>query len=171
MEESNINVNKPFLKEDLYKILEEHDYSKPASKSLKEFNNWAFGISLGICYFLIVYIDDAKFIIMIKIAYLFVLIFSFLNCMFAGICRYLIFEREINMGIREAVFNKHLLIGKQENKTKEEIKNKGNLIIIDWMKEYNKLKRNTNLINISNIICLKTILFLAEFIILIKIVR
>ena len=87
--------------------IEEFDYGDKAEKSLKDFNNWIFGISIGITALIItqlkeVIVED----LCIHVAYKIILGISMMNSLFVGFTKYLIMVRETKLGIYDGTIKK-----------------------------------------------------------------
>ncbi len=148
-------------------IFEEFQYSDKAEKSLKEFSNWILSISIGIGALLVTQIKefDLPKYDFNKIIYLTILICSMLNILVTGYNKYMILKRDTIMSIKYGSLKKLMILSKINNKRPEEIKEEWNKIFAEWANEFNKIKRIGQILNISVVTILITILFIGVFII------
>ncbi len=147
-------------------IFEEFQYSDKAEKSLKEFSNWIFGISIGICALLVFQMkgfDLSKYCFS-KLIYLIIVIYSMLNILLTGYNKHLILKRDTIMSIKYGSLKKLVIFSKINDKKPEEIKEEWNIIFAEWTTEFNKIKTIGQILNVSIITTLIAILFAGVFI-------
>ncbi len=150
-------------------IFDEFQYSNKAEKSLKEFSNWIFGISIGICALLVFQMkgfDLTKFCFS-KLIYLVITIFSMLNVLLTGYNKYLILKRDTSMSILYGALKKLVIFSKRNDKKTEEIKEEWDRIFNDWAKEFNEIKKIGKILNWTIITTLISILSAGVFIMII----
>lgn len=117
--------------------IEEFDYGDKAEKSLKEFNNWIFGISIGITALILTQLKDVIIeVLWIHLAYKIILGFSMMNSFFVGFTKYLIMVRETKLGIYDGTIKKLKL----EVRDIREVSEKRNL-------EFNKITYHGKLLD------------------------
>ncbi len=147
-------------------IFEKFQYSDKAEKSLKEFSNWIFGISIGICTLLIFQMkgfDLSKYCFS-KLIYLLIVIYSMLNILLTGFNKYLILKRDTIMSIKYGSLKKLVIFSKIHDKKLEEIQEEWNKIFTEWVEEFNKIKIIGHILNVSIITTLIAILFAGIFV-------
>lgn len=150
---------------DYYKILDQINYAEKAEKSLKEFSNWIFGISIGVSSLLIFQIkgfDLTKYYYASSI-YKGIVIYSMITIFFAGFIKYLILNRENKLSILYGVLLKLIVL--KANKTTEELKIEWDKTFSEWAEEHNKLKLMSQGLNISIVLTLLLVFLSAIFII------
>lgn len=145
--------------DDFDTIFEKFHFAQKAETSIKEFSNWLFGISIGICAVMISMIDrlcitQTNFIMLL---FIIVLILSMINVFITGITKYLIFRRETRMMTSYGVLKKMAFFHQnQEGSTLDRAKFDQHFN--DWSTEYNKLTSISIFFNISIILNFLTIL-------------
>ena len=147
-------------------IFEEVQYSDKAEKSLKEFSNWIFGISIGICALLVFQMkgfDLSKYCFS-KLIYLIIVIYSMLNILLTGYNKYLILKRDTIMSIKYGSLKKLVIFSKINNQKQEEIKEEWSKIFTEWSVEFNKIKTIGQILNVSIFTTMIALLFSGLFI-------
>ena len=143
----------------LDEIFNQIQFSDKAEKSLEDFSNWIFGISIGICAILIFQIKDfnlSKYCFN-KIFYISIVIFSMINSLLVGYNKYLILKRATMMGVQYGVLRKLAFFSKIKEKKPDEIAKEAELIFSKWSSEYNIIKKIGRIHNITLITTLITL--------------
>jgi hypothetical protein len=85
----------------ILQFLEKSLFNYRSEKSLKELNNWFLGISLGVFSLLVVQANSFNLEknSYTEVFFLIVMGYAMLNILFAGILKYLIFQRELKINI------------------------------------------------------------------------
>ena len=156
--------------EDFNKIIDSVRFSDLAEKSIKEFSNWLFGISIGICSLLIVGLNnsDIQYSCQDKWINLIVIFISFINCFLIGFCKYKIHQRDIRISVIQGALNKKATLAKIENKTASDFKPDFQEDFNKWVEECNKIVKIGNLLNWCIYIGCFTLIITASFIIYLK---
>ena len=139
-------------------FFEQFRYSDQADKSIKNFANWIFGISIGFSTILIFQMKDfelSKYCFSKEI-YLILIFFSMLNLLFSSYLKYLIHNRDVNMSIKYGSLKKLVSITKlktfntiiSEN-IKDDFKKKLDVLLGEWFVEVGKIKKIGTLLEIS----------------------
>jgi len=138
-------------------IFEQFQFTQKAEASIKEFSNWLFGISIGICALVISIIDGLHILKtdLIMLLVIIVLILSMINVFFTGIIKFLIFRRETRMMTSYGVLKK-MAFFHQEGSTLDRAEFDQHFH--DWSNEYNKITSTSRFFNISIILNFLTIL-------------
>jgi len=147
--------------------LETITFAEKAEKSLKEFNNWIFGISIGIYSILIFKFNDIDFskYECAQTAYKIIIIYSMITVFCTGLSKYHIMMRENKLSIRFGVLLKLLIL---KNKTPEiEFESKWNREFKKWADEHNKIVLMSKFLNLSIIMTSILIIAVAIFLIII----
>lgn len=147
-------------------IFEEIQYSGKAEKSLKEFSNWIFGISIGITALLIFQMkgfDLSKFCYS-KLIYLIIVGYSMLNILLTGFNKYLILRRDTIMSIKYGNLKKLVVFSKINDKKQDEIKEDWSKVFNEWTTEFNKIKTIGQILNLTIITTSISILLSGVFI-------
>jgi hypothetical protein len=157
--------------EDFNKIIEQFRFADLAEKSIKEFSNWLFGISIGICSLLIVDLSssDIQTSCIDKKLYFIAIIISLINCLYVGYCKYRIFQRDIKISTIQGALNKKLTFGKINNQKASDLKPEFEKEFSEWVKEYNEITEIGKLMNWSIYLILITLITSAAFILYVKI--
>ena len=155
--------------EDFDTLFEKFQIAEKAEKSIKEFSNWLFGISIGLCALLVSLTDRLSSSIMsyIKPLFVIILVLSMTNVFITGITKYLIFRRETRMMISFGALKKIALfvqIQKSQFDRTEWDKH-----FADWATEYNKLTSINKFLNASIIMNMVTTIIIGTSVILIVI--
>jgi hypothetical protein len=150
---------------DIYQnALNQINFAEKTEKSLKEFSNWIFGISIGVCSLLIFQIKQFDFTTYqyAKLIYKGIIIYSMFTVFFAGLSKYLILNRETTKGIHYGVLLKLLIL--KEKKSKEEFQKEWSKTYNKWTEEHNKLKLMSQGLNISIVLTMILVFTTALFI-------
>lgn len=144
--------------------LNQINFAEKSEKSLKEFSNWIFGISIAICSLLIFQVKQFDFTSYhyAKMIYKGIIIYSMLTVFFAGLSKYLILNRETTKGIYYGVLLKLLIL--KEKKSKEEFEKEWSLTYEKWVTEFNKLHLMSQGLNISIILTMILVFITSIFI-------
>ena len=101
----------------------EYGYADKAEKSLKELNNWIFGISIGFTALIITQLKEVIIeSLWIHVTYKIILGISMLNTLFVGFTKYLIMIRETKLGIYEGTIHKLKLEKRDIHEVSEKLK-------------------------------------------------
>lgn len=165
-------------------IFEQLKYSDKAENSLKEFNNWILGISIGIFVMLIFQIkgyDIAKNNC-IKFTYVILVIVSMINTFLVGYNKYKILKRDTILEIKYGTMKKISIYSKikyEKSNTEsnpERIKEREieidkdkvemSKVFSEWASEFNKIKRIGEFFNITIITTLITVVTSGIFILI-----
>jgi len=143
--------------EDFDTVFEKFQIAEKTEASIKEFSNWLFGISIGLCALMISLTDRLSIssVIFIKPLFISILILSMINVFITGITKYLIFRRETRMMISRGVLKKIALFHQIQ---KESTFNRAewDKHFTDWSTEYNRLSSINKFFNTSIIMSLAT---------------
>jgi hypothetical protein len=143
--------------------LNQINFAEKSEKSLKEFSNWIFGLSIGVCSLLIFQIKDFDFTYdCAKFIYKAIVIFSMITVLSAGLSKYLILNRENKKGIYYGVLLKLLIL--KDKKTDKDFETEWSKTYKEWIEEHNKLELMAKGLNISIVLTLILIFISAIFI-------
>lgn len=132
-------------------------YADKAEKSLKEFNNWILGISIGITALIITQLKELTVeVLWIHVAYKITLGISMANSLFVGFTKYLIMVRETKLGIYEGTIQK----------LKSETKDTGDELV-QLNIEFNKIIFHGKLLNYTLVTTIIVVLTTGVFILVI----
>lgn len=160
-------------------VFEQIKYSDKAENSLKEFNNWILGISIGIFVMLIFQIkeyDIAKNNFL-KIIHIILVILSIINTFLVGYNKYKILKRDTILDIKYGLMKKISInsnIKYQKTEKKEDIerdlekdKEEMSKIFNDWVFEFNKIKIIGDIFKVTIITTLITVVTSGIFVLMI----
>ena len=153
--------------EDFETIFAKFQISDNTEKSIKEFSNWLFGISIGLCALMVSLTDRLSIssISFIKPMFVIILVLSMVNVFVTGITKFLIFRRETRMMISIGALKKIALfvqIQKSQFNRTEWYKH-----FTDWANEYNKLTSINKFFNTSIIMNMITTIIIGTSVVLI----
>ncbi len=132
------------------KVLNEIEYADRAEKSLKEFNNWILGISIGISALIITQYKDFNIDnCFVLITYKIILTLSMLNTLLVGTSKYLIYVRDTRLSIYYGKMKKLIILAQTRNTPIEEVKEEFNKLYEERIVEFNKIEAHGRLLNIS----------------------
>ncbi len=153
-------------------IFEKYQYAEKAERSIKEYNNWILGVSIGICAILLfkVYEFNITRIIYGKYFYILIVLLSLINTLISGFCKYKFYLRDIGMNIHYGELKKLLIFSEINGKKKEETQEEWNTIFSKWINEFNKIRYISRLINISSALAFISIITTGIYIVLLIIV-
>jgi len=143
--------------EDFDTVFEKFQIAEKTEASIKEFSNWLFGISIGLCALMISLTDRLSIssVNFIKPLFVSILVLSMINVLITGITKYLIFRRETRMMISRGVLKKIALFH-QIQKESPFNRTEWDKHFTNWSTEYNKLSSITKFFNTSIIMNLAT---------------
>jgi hypothetical protein len=138
----------------MYKIFEtimtDIQYADKAEKSLKEFNNWILGVSIGICALIITQLKTAgSGSCIMQIIFKSILTVAMLNVLFVGINKYLLYVRDTKMNIAYGKMKKIFVFAEIRQTPKDDVKANFESIYSDWTNEFNKIETHGKLLNVS----------------------
>tara|TARA_B100000809_G_C15103786_1_gene517938 strand:+ start:1424 stop:1891 length:468 start_codon:yes stop_codon:yes gene_type:complete len=151
---------------DYNKSLELVLFSEKAEKTLKEMNNWMFGISLGICSLILFKFNDfdmykyCETLLVYKILVFYSLLTLFVN----GFSKYVILGRESKLNIAYGMLSK-LLILYRKDESSEEFKNEWDSVMRGWVLEHSRLNYMASLVKLSTVLNMVLVLGIASFIV------
>jgi len=136
--------------DDFDTLFEQFQFAQKAEASIKEFSNWLFGISIGLCALMISVIDRLcvpKTGLIIAL-FIIVLVLSMINVFLTGFTKFLIFRRETRMMTSYGILKKMAFFHRiQQGSTLDQ--EKFEQYFKDWSTEHNKLSSITRFFNIS----------------------
>ncbi|MBN2395776.1 MAG: hypothetical protein JXC36_04850 [Candidatus Atribacteria bacterium] len=155
--------------EDFETVFAKFQISEKTERSIKEFSNWLFGISIGLCALMVSLTDRLSIssISFIKPMFVIILVLSMVNVFVTGITKFLIFRRETRMMISVGALKKIALFVQiqksQFNKTEWDKH------FADWATEYNKLTSINKFFNTSIIMNIVTTIIIGTSVVLVVI--
>jgi len=155
---------------DVDKKFQDFEFSTKADKPISEFSNWIFGISAGMCALLIFQMKDFDIekYTFLKMIYILLVIWSMINLMLTGYSKYLVFKRDIDMGVKYGTFKKSVVLLESYKETPNYDIEKINVMRIfnEYLVEYNKIRKVGKYLNISILTSVITVLLTGVFILL-----
>ena len=144
--------------------LNQINFAEKSEKSLKDFSNWIFGLSIGVCSLLIFQVKGFDFATYAcaKLIFKGIVIYSMVTVFFAGLSKYLILNRENKKGIFYGILLKLLTL--KDKKSKEEFEKEWRKTYKDWIEEHNKLVLMSQGLNLSIVLTLILVFITAIFI-------
>ena len=148
---------------------QDFEFSVKADKPISDFSNWIFGISVGMCALLIFQMQNLEVdkYCFTKLIYILLVILSMINLLFVGYTKYLIFKRDIGMGVKYGAFKKSVILSEKHKGSPEFETEKTNALkyVEEYLVEYNKITKVSKFLNISIWTTISTVILTGIFII------
>ena len=154
MSETKLNLDS------LYKI----NYAENVEKSLVDFNNWLFGISIGIFGLLVFRVQDfdlTKYSYS-ELIFKILVIYAMLTIFVTGLTKYHLFIRNNKLSTRYGYLQKLMTLN--EINQKEDFDDKLKEGFKKWSDEFNKISLMSQFLNLSIVTTAILIIFFTAFI-------
>lgn len=148
-------------------IYEKFRFSEATEKSIKDFSNWIFGISIGICTLLIIQIKgnfDFTNYHYAKQFYKIILLLSMVNTLFTGYNKFLILKRDTLLNSNHWLLKNLFVTVKDGKKKSEDISNELDDIIKDLDVEQKKILKIGKFLYISIVSTLTIVILTGVYI-------
>lgn len=124
-------------------------FTNDFEKSLVSFNNWVFGISIGIYAILIFQMKDFNLnkYVFTNLFFKILVVYSMIAVTISGITKYHLFVRENRLNQSMAVIKKLVMLKEHTNYDKYEVEI--GPAFQDWANELEKVKNMTKFVNLS----------------------
>ena len=149
---------------DFDKSFSQIQFSEKAEKSLKEFSDWIFGISIGICALLIIQLRTVCE--PNKVLYIIIAIVSLINALFSGFNKYLVLNRAVRLDTKYGEMKKMVMITNYKQNATNEEKILFDKVFNEWVAEYNKIKTIGKFVNFSIYIAAITVIISGIYILI-----